>query len=279
MWQNEFQLVQAAPTLHQADQMKYLLIIVAIILAFLLLIYLSQDKLMLFPMPEDPGRAEISVPGAQPWRDGEYYRGLVFEPDGDARGTILFFHGNAGAAQYRAPYARRMLGFGYRVVLQEYPGFGARPGTASMANALESAVEDALAAREKWTGPIYLMGESLGAGMAAQIAHRFPERFAGVALFTPWESLSRLVNEKFNGFPMSILLRVRLDTRKALEAYPGNVVIVGAERDTLIPVDHARALADSRTRYIELKGAGHNDWFDAMTPGHWEAVLSAVSKH
>lgn len=140
---------------------------------------------------------------------------------------MLIFHGNAGAAQYRAIYARRITAQGFCVVLHEYPGFGARPGKATLRAALASAHEDAADS---------------------------PGKFNGIALFTPWESLASLVNEKFFYLPLAVLLRERLDT--------------------------AATLAGTQTgrHYVELKGVGHNDWFDALDDGDWARLLGALSE-
>ena len=139
--------------------MKYPGLVMATVAALaLLLLYLGQDKLLLFPMPEDPNRGNLAVAGAVPWHEHGAYRGLVFEPAGTAKGTVLFFHGNAGAAQYRSIYARPITAQGFRLVLHEYPGFGARPGKATLRAALASAQEDAALARTRWTGKKVLMG-------------------------------------------------------------------------------------------------------------------------
>lgn len=261
--------------------MKYIGFIMAtVVILALFLLYVGQDKLLLFPMPEDPNRSNLAISGASPWQENGTYRGVIFEPVGTARGTVLFFHGNAGAAQYRAIYARRITAQGFRVVLHEYPGFGARPGNATLRAALASAHEDAELARARWTGKMVLMGESLGAGLAAHVAVANPGEIDGIALFTPWKSLASLVNEKFFHLPLSVLLRERLDTDAALASYKGNVVIIGAEKDSIIPVTHARSLAGAGMGrdYIELKGVGHNDWFDALDDRDWERLLEVLSE-
>jgi pimeloyl-ACP methyl ester carboxylesterase len=231
-------------------------------------------------MPEDPNRGNLAIAGAAPWHEHGAYRGVVFEPAATARGTVLFFHGNAGAAQYRSIYARPITAQGFRVVLHEYPGYGARPGKATLREALASAHEDAALARARWTGPMILMGESLGAALAVQVAQSNPGKFDGIVLFTPWKSLASLVNEKFMHLPLSLLLRERLDTGEALASYKGKVVIIGAEKDTIIPVMHARSLAGTAMgrHYIELKGVGHNDWFDALDDRDWARLLQMLSE-
>ena len=57
-----------------------------------------QDSLLYFPdrvalsTVADEARREEMVP----WPDAGAYRGLLAEPKGPARGTLVLFHGNAG---------------------------------------------------------------------------------------------------------------------------------------------------------------------------------------
>ena len=50
-----------------------------------------------------------------------------------ANGTVLVFHGNAGCAKDREPYCGLLNKLGWRAVIAEYPGYGARKGMRSEA--------------------------------------------------------------------------------------------------------------------------------------------------
>jgi hypothetical protein len=250
------------------------ILLLALILAagLLALLFFMQDRLILFPHPAD----DMRRPG---WSENGEFLGRSYEPATPPKGTILVYHGNAGTIAHREPLARVLAGHGYRVVLVEYPGYGQRAGAATVTSALEGSLDAFRHARAKWDGPIYLLGESLGAGIAAQVARQHPGQVAGVALFTPWDSLYRLVNSKFHSVPVGLVLRQRLDTSAALARFNGHVAIVAAGRDTLIPPSHARALAQAvpRAAYVEIAGAGHNDWLYAMSAREWERVLAAMA--
>jgi pimeloyl-ACP methyl ester carboxylesterase len=253
-------------------------VLVAAVLLGLILLYLRQDSMILFPNAEDAVGKSTQLDGALPWREGGEFRGFVFEPTGQVKGTILFFHGNAGAALYREAYAKKLISLSYRVVLAEYPGFGARMGEASLTSLLNASLDDTQRVRKTWSEPLYLMGESFGAGMAAMAAGAYPGQSDGVVLITPWNSLAALVNDKLP-LPVAFLLRKRLDSAMALQSYPGNIVVVGAERDEIIPVVHAKALTDRLPNavYIELPDADHNGWFGAMDAPTWTRVLALAS--
>jgi len=58
---------------------------------------------------------------------------------------------------------------------------------------------------------------------------------AGVLLVTPWDSLESVASEKLPLFPVRWMLHDPFDTVDALKHYEGQVVVVGCEKDTLIP--------------------------------------------
>ncbi|MBC8740451.1 alpha/beta hydrolase [Paraburkholderia sp. UCT31] len=245
-------------------------------------LYLAQERLLLHPS-HAPSRPADNDPRFQisEWRPtGSDTVGYVLEPKaGPVRGTVLFFHGNAGDAEGRIAVGAEIVHHGYRAVLVEYPGFGMRAGPVSMAS-LMAASQDAFgAARRQWTGPFVLAGESLGAGVAAQVTRQQGAAVSGLLLFTPWDSLSSVAQEKLSAVPVSLLLHRDYDSAEALRSYPGPVFVVGAERDQLIPIHHAKALAATlqHPHFVALQGAEHNTWFDAVTQDQWQTMLDAAA--
>jgi alpha-beta hydrolase superfamily lysophospholipase len=127
----------------------------------------------------------------------------------------------------------------------------------------------------QWRGPVYLVGESLGAGMASQVVKGNESAIAGVVLITPWDSLADVAAEKYPIFPVRWLLYDSFDSVAAVSHYDGPLVIVGARRDELIPVAHARRFASEHdhARLMLLPNADHDGWFGAMTPQDWGRIL------
>jgi pimeloyl-ACP methyl ester carboxylesterase len=69
-----------------------------------------------------------------------------------------------------------------------------------------------------------------------------------------------------------LLLTDKYDSIGNLKSFKGRIALVGAERDEIIPIKHARRLYDSlpvveKQMWI-VKSAGHNDW-----PMHAQASL------
>jgi uncharacterized protein len=253
------------------------LAVVGYLLAALLL-YLKQDSLLL---PVTPDAADLrATPHAgdriDVWLVDGAYAGYVVSPAARApRGTVVLYHGNEESAETKLPLADIFVRAGYRVAIVEYPGHGRRAGARTMQAALgasRAALKDGLA---QWHEPLYLVGESLGAGMASQAVRGNETAIAGVVLITPWDSLDSVAAEKYPVFPVRWMLHDRFDSVAAVARYTGPLVIVGAQQDTLIPVVHARRFAAQHAgaQLMLLPDADHDSWFSAMTPHDWQQIL------
>lgn len=243
-----------------------------------LALYLMQDR-MLLPSTSDTAdlrTAVDSVSHIDAWKPQGAYEGYVVTPTGhEPRGTFVVYHGNEESAETTLPLAEVFVRARYRVVIVEYPGHGKRLGERTMkaaAIASRDALSDVLS---QWCGPVYLVGESLGAGMASQVVKGNESAIAGVVLITPWDSLADVAAEKYPIFPVRWMLHDSFDSVAAVSRYRGPLVIVGAQRDELIPVAHARRFASEhdQARLMLLPNADHDGWLADMTPQDWERIL------
>ncbi|WP_186303563.1 alpha/beta hydrolase [Robbsia andropogonis] len=254
---------------------------IAIYLASGLGLFLMQDRMLLPSTPYAPDLRSVPHPGESidVWRAHDQYAGYVVTPIGrPLRGTVIVYHGNEESAENKLPLADVFSHIGYRVIIAEYPGHGRRQGPRLMSAALTASRETLATALAKWGGPVYLVGESLGAGMASQVVQGNEAAIAGVVLFTPWDSLANVAAEKYPIFPVRWLLHNDFDSIAAVSHYRGPLVIVGAQEDTLIPVDHARHFANAHTasKLLLLPSANHDNWFDAMTRNNWQDLLQTL---
>jgi uncharacterized protein len=251
-------------------------IIVYVVVAAAL--YLFQDRLLLPPAPRvttvQVGRhTDVDV---QPWHPGGRFAGYVVTPaDHLPHGTVIIYHGNAEFADDKLPLASVFVHAGYRALLVEYPGHGRREGARTMKAALAASRSALSNARAQWAGPIFLVGESLGAGMAAQTISGEESSVAGVLLITPWDSLASVAAEKLALFPVRWILHDQFDSVDALNRFKGPVVVIGAANDTVIPVWHAERLARllAHAQFLLLPDADHDGWFDSMTSELWQKAL------
>jgi len=132
-------------------------------------------------------------------------------------------------------------------------------------------------ASQKYGRPLFLLGESLGCGVAASAAKGSPVRIDGMILITPWDTLVSVAKEHFPWLPVRLFLRDTYDTMGNLKAYQGRIAVIGAERDETIPIRHAQALFASLPndkKMWTIRGAGHNDWPDMVDPAWWQDVAA-----
>jgi alpha-beta hydrolase superfamily lysophospholipase len=255
--------------------------------AFCLLLYWRQEGMLFFPEQAslEAVRREAQAAGFRLWPEATVdYRALLAEPAGEARGTCLVWHGNAGSARQRDYLAAPLLKLGWRVVVVEYPGYGARPRGSLRERALIAEAR-ALTAdiRRHLGGPVIVIGESLGAAMAAAVAGDPAAPVSGVLLFTPWFDLAGVARVHYPWLPVGLLLRDRFDNAVALRDYRGPVLVVTAGDDEIIPAVEGRrlfqALATPAKRLHEIPGAWHNDWVERVTADDWREWLKFVSGH
>ncbi len=202
--------------------------------------------------------------GLQGWRDASgQLIGWRTRAAGKGARRVVVLHGNAGHALYRDYFAAGFLAQGdeWEVYLFEYPGYGARPGSPSELNIKQAATEAIEALLEESQHPLYLVGESLGSGVAAWLASTFPAHVAGLLLVTPFTNLPDVASHHYALLPVRALLNEHYDSQKALGGYAGPVAFLIAGSDEIIPPTLGRKLHDSYRgpKWLrEQAGAGHN---------------------
>lgn len=205
--------------------------------------------------------------------------GWVLSPQGAARGTIVFFHGNDEQAwQSVRAYAPYFTARGWRVVFPEYRGFDFRDGQPTHDNTIAEAVATMKRAAQLYPGPLWVAGNSLGAGIAAQAAK--PGGAQRVLLFVPWDSMGAVAQERYPFIPTSLLLRLDgtdYDSCAALAGMSAQVFITYAGHDVIIPPHHARNLAACLgvppDQIFALPTATHLNWYEKLAPSQWDRML------
>lgn len=214
--------------------------------------------------------------GLVPWRDpGGEIIGWELPAKDTAAGTVLIVHGNAGCAADRGYFADPIQAAEpVNVFVLEYPGYGARTGSPSEKSFL-AAAEEAFATLTN-DGPIYVVGESLGSGVAAYLAKAHSRQVSGLVLFMPYNKLSAVAQAKMPLFPAGLLLWDRFDPEDWLKSYHGPVKIILAGSDEIIPTKFGRRLYDSYHGPKSLQvidGARHNAVAE-QSPDWWKEVFT-----
>jgi uncharacterized protein len=233
-------------------------------------IAMLQDRLLYFP--EKTTVANLVSQRLSAWPTPYEFRGLVAEPAGALRGSVIVFHGNAGHAGQREYYATALTRLGLRVILAEYPGYGPREGQLGERNLVDDAEQTIVRAHQLYGAPLLLVGESLGAGVAAAAGSRQRDKIAGLILITPWDRLVKVAAHHFAWLPVGWLLRDHYDSIAHLASFDRPVIVALAERDSIVPARFGMALYESLSAPKRLKlvsGAEHNDWIERVDENWW----------
>jgi hypothetical protein len=150
-----------------------------------------------------------------------------------AQGSVMVMYGNGSTAVNSAHYAGDIQQVAaLDVYILEYPGYEDRPGPPTQKR-LFAAGTDALQMLPT-NQPVYLVGESLGSGVASYLAGTYPNRIAGMILISPFTSVVAVANYHFPILPW-LLLTDRFPSKKYLKHYHGKVGITVDGRDTVVP--------------------------------------------
>ena len=225
-----------------------------------------QNMFLYFPSSEFPSERMLASEKMKLWQaTASDYQGLISVLDTPApNGTIVLFHGNGGTAFDRGFYFEPLMKLGFRVILAEYPKYGGRPGKVGEKPFVADGLETVNLAYKQYGEPLYLLGESLGCGVAAAIAKQTSVPIAGIILITPWDTLAAVAKSLFPFLPVKLILTDKYDSVSNLQSFKAKISVVGAEHDEILPIKHAHnlyaSLPEGKKRMWVIKGAGHNDW-------------------
>jgi len=223
-----------------------------------------QRKLLYFPT-KIPAAAVVQA-GAEhgfvPWKNSAgQIIGWKIPASGAATGSVLIVHGNAGCAIGRGYLAQPIHdAASVDVFVLEYPGYGARPCSPSK-KSFDAAAEEAFQLLPAGL-PKYVVSESIGTGVACDLAKKHPLEVAGMALFVPYDNLASVAQRKMWFLPAYFLLFDRFDPEECLKSYHGPVKFVVAGADEIIGPASGLRLFQSYGGPKELQviaGAHHND--------------------
>jgi fermentation-respiration switch protein FrsA (DUF1100 family) len=150
--------------------------------------------------------------------------------------TLLYFHGNGGALEFRSASIRRYLDRGRGMFMMSYRGYSGSTGSPSeTANVADAKLAyDALLKEGVRPENIILYGESLGSGVAVQVAAE--KKVEGVILDSPFTSIAALAADLYPWLPVNLLLKDRYDSILHVRDVHVPVFIVHGEADDIVPV-------------------------------------------
>jgi len=250
--------------------------------AVLVLVFVFQSHLVFFP---GTGREAVLNPQSYGMRfesveirtaDGETLAAWWVPAEG-ARGTVLFFHGNAGNISHRVDYLQMFHRLRYSTLIVDYRGYGKSTGSPSEEGTYrdaEAAWDYARHARLARPEDIVIAGESLGGAVATWLAAKVGPR--AVILHSAFTSVNDLGSQVYWFLPVRLLSRFGYDNVENLKRVSAPVFIAHSRDDDVVPYAHGKKLfeaANEPKAFLEMSG-GHNDGFIFTRP-EWVAALAA----
>jgi pimeloyl-ACP methyl ester carboxylesterase len=196
-------------------------------------------------------------------------------PGQPAGGRVLIVYGNGSCATGCAHYADVIQDIAaFDVFIVEYPGYADRPGSPNQKSLFRAADEAfQLLATNR---PVYLVGESLGTGVAAFLAGTHPDQIAGVVLFAPYNRLADAAQYHYPMLPVDLLLVDRFPSEDYLRNYHGPVGVLVAGQDQVVPEKFGRRLYDGYAgpkRLWEFTGDDHGTIMFRL-PNVWKQIIA-----
>jgi len=260
-----------------------LLTLVGGYVVMLVLFALLQRYLIYVPtrLTAESAEAEAAKTGFVAWRNGAgQLIGWKLPASSTPTGSILIVHGNGGWALNRAYMAKPIHdAASLDVYILEYPGYGPREGSPGESSFL-AAADEAFENLPK-SFPIYVVSESLGTGVAAHLAQKYPAGVAGLAMFVPYDKLALVAENHVPFIPAYFLLWDRFDPVDWLKDYHGPVEVIVAGSDEIIPPVLGRNLYEGYAGPKKLQvmpGARHSSTTDEPSDW-WKEVLAFWQQH
>jgi hypothetical protein len=232
-----------------------------------LAVLFALQRQLLFPAGKEPpsleraGLVGIMEPIKIVTADGLDLLAWYHGPPNRNAPLIVLFHGNGGTIEIRAAKAKTYISAGFGVLLPEYRGYGGNPGSPNEAGLYADgrAALAFVAARGIAPDRVVLLGESLGTGVAVQMA--VEQRVAALVLEAPYSSVADVAQSDFPWFPVWWLMRDRFDSVEKIARVGAPLFVIHGERDRTIPARFGRTLFAAALQPKEamwLPDAGHD---------------------
>ncbi|MCW4353739.1 alpha/beta hydrolase [Hoyosella sp. YIM 151337] len=229
-----------------------------------------QRRLIYYPdaLPIPPAASVVSSAEDVQFTtdDGLTLRAWYVRPSSgaaDRNVTVLMAHGNAGSRADRAPLAAKLARRGIATLLLDYRGYGGNPGQPSEQGlALDVRAAYWYLRKNRGVEPerMIYFGESLGCGVVAELALRYPP--GGVVLRSPFTDLVEVGKLHYPRLPVQFFLRDRFRVVDAVRKITVPIVVVYGTSDDIVPAEMSAKVADAAKNLnstVVLPGVGHND--------------------
>jgi len=241
-----------------------------------LLIYWQQERLLFYPTKAPTQlRYSFTHPFTELMLPVEGAAiNVVHFTRADAKGVVLYLHGNGDIIARLEPVAAFFLKLGYDVVIPDYRGYGKSTGTITNEQDFYADMVTVYqyVQNNYPENQITLYGQSMGSGLAAMVAAQ--QQPARLILESPYYSMRDMAALQFPWIPR-FLLKYQLRTDLWLAAVDCPVYLIHGAVDPVIPYQASARLYPlivGEKELLTVTGGGHN-----LLPGN-EIVRTFLTK-
>jgi hypothetical protein len=217
-----------------------------------------------------PGREVLELHTPEGHRVAAIFGAALSEdgsPDADAvhRPTILYLYGNGDCVKTSLGVFDHLRRLGANVLIPEYIGYpmsGGKPSEAGLYATADAAYQYLHTRPDVDPNQIVLIGRSLGAGPAIDLASRKP--VAALATFSAFTSLDEMGRKVMPIFPTGLFLHCHFNNIQKIADVKCPIFLAHGTRDDFVPFSMmARLATAARTPVIlyPIPGADHNNIF------------------
>lgn len=254
--------------------------------AVVALAFAFQDRLLF-----QPSRTLVATPSGagMPYEtvrlnteDGETLHGWWIPAADTARGTLLFFHGNAGNVSGRLESVQQFHQLGLNVLIVDYRGYGQSTGSPSE----QGIYTDAEACWRYLTATkgipprkVVLFGRSMGGGPATWLAARVQP--GAVLLESVFTNVPDVGAHHYSFLPVRALATNQFDNESRVAEIDAPKLFIHSRGDRVVPFELGRQVYEAAAapkQFLEIEG-GHNDGFLVSADEYLRTIDSFLEEH
>ena len=190
--------------------------------------------------------------------------------------VILYFHGNGGNLAGRAGRLQLFQEAGYGGLMLAARSYSGSTGSPSERHLIADAklAFDWIVAKGIAADQIVVFGESLGSGLAVQVAA--DRQTKGLILDSPYTSVVDVAAGRLPWLPVRWLMWDRFDSMAHIAKVRVPLLVLHGDQDDIVPYPLGFALfsaANQPKRMLTIPGAGH---VTPLADGPWATVRSFI---
>jgi fermentation-respiration switch protein FrsA (DUF1100 family) len=178
--------------------------------------------------------------------------------------VMVYLHGNTGNISDRSAKLKIFLKKDIGMIAVSYPGYGhseGKPSEEGLYNAARASIKYLIDNEDVKLENIYIYGESLGTGVAVQMATEFKVR--ALVLEAAYTSMIDLAAKKYPYMPVKLLLKDKFESIKKIGNVHMPLLMFHGYKDDVVPIEEAQELLEASnipnsSYYFE--SVGHSDF-------------------